>query len=103
MINAPKGILVSGVPGTGKSMMAKYIANELGLSLIKMDLGDVMGGFVGESEKNMNDALNIIEALSPCVLWVDEMEKAFAGSSGSNGSLLLIFDLELTLSFSCIK
>lgn len=85
VINAPKGILVSGVPGTGKSMMAKYIANELGLSLIKMDLGDVMGGFVGESEKNMNDALNIIEALSPCVLWVDEMEKAFAGSSGSNG------------------
>lgn len=85
VISTPKGILVSGVPGTGKSMMAKYIANELGLSLIKMDLGDVMGGFVGESEKNMNDALNIIEALSPCVLWVDEMEKAFAGSSGSNG------------------
>ena len=85
VINAPKGILVSGIPGTGKSMMAKYIAKELGLSLIKMDLGDVMGGFVGESEKNMNDALGIIEALSPCVLWVDEMEKAFAGSSGSNG------------------
>lgn len=85
VINAPKGILVSGVPGTGKSMMAKYIASELGLSLIKMDLGDVMGGYVGESEKNMNDALNIIEALSPCVLWVDEMEKAFAGSSGANG------------------
>lgn len=85
VISPPKGVLISGIPGTGKSMMAKYIANELGLSLIKMDLGDVMGGFVGESEKNMNDALTIIEALSPCVLWVDEMEKAFAGSSGANG------------------
>lgn len=86
VMDPPKGILVSGVPGTGKSMMAKYISNMLGLSLIKMDLGDVLGGYVGESEKNMNKALATIDALSPCVLWVDEMEKAFAGSgSGASG------------------
>lgn len=85
-LNAPKGILVSGVPGTGKSMMAKFIAKAFDdMTLIKLDLGDVMGGFVGDSEKNMNKALELIEAMSPCILWVDEMEKAFAGSSGANG------------------
>lgn len=80
-----KGILLSGIPGSGKSMMAKHIAYLLGLSLIKMDLGDVLGGYVGDSEKNMNKAFCLVEALSPCVLWVDEIEKAFAGASGSNG------------------
>ena len=83
-ITPPKGILVSGIPGTGKSMMAKYIAYELNLNLVKFDLGDVLGGYVGDSEKNMNKALMLIEALSPCVLWVDEMEKAFAGSNSNN-------------------
>lgn len=80
-----KGILLSGIPGSGKSMMAKHIAHLLGLSLIKMDLGDVLGSYVGDSEKNMNKALCLVEALSPCVLWVDEIEKAFAGASGGNG------------------
>lgn len=78
------GALVAGVPGSGKSMMAKYIAHEFRLPLIRMDLGDVLGKYVGDSEKNMNKALSLIEALSPCVLWIDEMEKAFAGSSGES-------------------
>lgn len=78
------GTLVAGVPGSGKSMMAKYIAHEFRLPLIRMDLGDVLGKYVGDSEKNMNKALSLIEALSPCVLWIDEMEKAFAGSSGES-------------------
>ena len=85
ILDSPKGILVSGIPGSGKSMMAKFIAGTLGLSLIKLDLGDVLGSLVGESEKNMNKALRLVEALSPCVLWVDEMEKAFAGASGNGG------------------
>lgn len=85
ILETPKGLLVSGVPGTGKSMMAKYIAGLFGLSLIKLDFGNLGGGLVGESEKNMDTALNMIEAVSPCVLWVDEMEKAFSGSTGNNG------------------
>lgn len=87
MLDPPKGILVSGIPGSGKSMMAKFIAGGLGfgLSLVKLDLGDVLGSYVGDSEKNMNKALRLVEALSPCVLWVDEMEKAFAGASGNGG------------------
>ena len=78
------GCLVAGLPGSGKSMTATYIAYEFGLPLIRMDLGDVLGKYVGDSEKNMNKALSLIEALSPCVLWIDEMEKAFAGSSGES-------------------
>ena len=83
-MKTPGGILVSGIPGSGKSMMAEYIAYELKLPLIRMDLGDVLGKHVGDSEKNMKKALSLIEALSPCVLWIDEMEKAFAGSSGDS-------------------
>ena len=85
ILEAPKGLLVSGIPGTGKSLMAKYIAGYFGLSLVKLDFGNLGGGLVGESEKNMDNALNLIEAISPCVLWVDEMEKAFSGSKGNSG------------------
>lgn len=85
IIETPKGLLVSGIPGSGKSMMAKYIAGCFGLSLIRLDFGNLGGGLVGESEKNMDNALNLIEALSPCVLWVDEIEKAFSGTNGNSG------------------
>lgn len=85
IIETPKGLLVSGIPGSGKSMMAKYIAGCFGLSLIRLDFGNLGGGLVGESEKNMDNALNLIEALSPCVLWVDEIEKAFSGATGNSG------------------
>lgn len=84
ILEAPKGLLVSGVPGSGKSMVASYIAGLFGLSLVRLDFGNLGGGLVGESEKNMDYALRMIEALSPCVLWVDEMEKAFSGSNGKS-------------------
>ena len=64
-MSAPKGILVSGIPGTGKSMMAKFIAKELELPLVRFDLGDLLGGFVGESERNMRESLATIDALAP--------------------------------------
>jgi len=83
-MTSPKGILVSGIPGTGKSMMAKYIAKELDLPLVRFDLGDLLGGYVGDSERNMNESLVTIDALSPCVVWIDEMEKAFNSSHNSH-------------------
>lgn len=83
-MSAPKGILVSGIPGTGKSMMAKFIAKELELPLVRFDLGDLLGGFVGDSERNMRESLATIDALAPCVVWVDEMEKAFSASSNAH-------------------
>lgn len=86
ILETPKGLLVSGIPGTGKSMMAGYIAGYFGLSLVKLDFGNLGGKFVGQSEKNMDNALNLIEAISPCVLWVDEMEKAFSSSKGDSGN-----------------
>lgn len=75
MIKSPKGMIVSGVPGTGKSMMAKYIAHELGLRLVRFDIGNVGGNLVGDSEKNMDEALRLIDSLTPCLLWIDEIEK----------------------------
>lgn len=84
MLEAPKGLLITGIPGTGKSMMAKYVAGYFGLSLVRLDFGNLGGKYVGSSEKNMDNALNLIEALSPCVLWVDEMEKAFSEANGNS-------------------
>ncbi len=81
----PKGILVSGIPGSGKSLMAKSAARKLELPLISIDMGALRGSFQGESEHNMIKALSMAEAMSPCVLWVDEIEKAFSGSSGDQG------------------
>lgn len=75
----PKGILISGIPGSGKSMLAKYISAKLKLSLVRLDLGDALGRYVGESEKGFKTALEVAESLSPCVLWIDEMEKMFEG------------------------
>lgn len=81
----PKGVLITGIPGTGKSMMAKETAKALNLPLIALDMGDLLEGHVGESEKHMVEALRMVEAMAPCVLWIDEIEKAFSGSnSGSS-------------------
>ena len=76
LLESPKGLIVSGIPGSGKSMMAKYIAHNLGLSLLRFDIGNVGGKYVGDSEKNMDEALELIDTLTPCVLWIDEIEKA---------------------------
>lgn len=77
---SPKGILLVGVPGCGKSLTAKAVAAEWKMPLLRFDLGKVFGGLVGQSEENMRRALRTAEAVAPCVLWVDELEKALAGS-----------------------
>ncbi|MDR2019303.1 MAG: AAA family ATPase [Treponema sp.] len=77
-----KGILLVGMPGCGKTLSAKAIANKFGLPLLAMDLGSLMGKYLGESEENLRRALKLAENASPCVLWVDEIEKAFAGVGG---------------------
>lgn len=81
----PKGILILGMPGCGKSMIAKAIANEFDMPLLRLDINRMMGKYVGESETNLRQALQIAEAAHPCVLWIDEVEKAFSGSSSNDG------------------
>jgi len=84
-VEAPKGVLIAGVPGCGKSLSAKAAANLFQVPLLRMDMGRLMGKYVGESEENLRKAISLAEAISPCVLWVDELEKAFAGIGGSGG------------------
>jgi len=79
----PRGILLVGLPGCGKSLSAKAASNILGVPLLRFDIGRVFGGLVGESESNMRLAIQTAEAVGNCVLWIDEMEKAFAGMGGS--------------------
>ena len=89
-VNLPKGILILGMPGCGKTMIAKSIANEFGVSLLRLDVNRLMGKYVGESETNLRNALATAEAAHPCVLWIDEIEKAFAGTSGHNSDMLVM-------------
>lgn len=84
-VELPKGVLVAGVPGCGKSLNAKASAKLFEIPLLKLDMGRLMGKYVGESESNMRQAIALAEAISPCVLWVDELEKAFAGIGGDGG------------------
>lgn len=81
----PKGLLMVGVPGCGKSLSAKAVAAEWKMPLLKFDLGKVFGGLVGQSEENMRRALKMAEAVAPCVLWIDEIEKGLSGVRGSTG------------------
>lgn len=81
-VEPPKGVMIVGMPGCGKSLTAKASAALFGLPLLRMDLGSLMGKYVGESEANMRRAIAVAEAVSPCVLWVDEVEKAFVGIGG---------------------
>ena len=84
-VDVPKGVLIAGVPGCGKSLNAKAAANLFEVPLLRLDMGRLMGKYVGESEANMRKAISLAEAISPCVLWVDELEKAFAGIGGDGG------------------
>lgn len=85
----PKGVLIAGVPGCGKSLSAKAAGKLFDAPLLRLDMGRLMGKYVGESEENMRRAIQLAESISPCVLWVDELEKAFAGigSGGSGGEV----------------
>ncbi|MDR7278322.1 AAA family ATPase [Catenuloplanes atrovinosus] len=82
---APRGVLITGVPGCGKSLTAKAVAAGWGLPLLRLDLGRVFSGLVGSSEQNMRTAIRAAEATSPCVLWVDEVEKGLAAAGSSTG------------------
>ena len=81
----PKGLLFDGPPGTGKTVGAKYLASHLGIPLYRLDIGGLLGKYVGESETNFTDALSQIQALSPCVLLIDEIEKLFQASGEDSG------------------
>lgn len=83
-LRAPKGILLVGVPGCGKSLTAKLVAQEWELPLFRFDIGSVFDKWVGESEKKMREALQFIENISPCVLWIDEIEKVLATTDTGN-------------------
>lgn len=85
-VKAPKGVLIAGMPGCGKSLTAKVAASLFQLPLLRLDIGSLLGKYVGESEHNMRRALSMAETVSPCILWVDELEKAFVGMGGGNAS-----------------
>lgn len=84
-VDMPKGVLIVGVPGCGKSLNAKAVASLFEVPLLRLDMGRLMGKYVGESEGNLRNAIALAEAISPCVLWIDELEKAFAGIGASGG------------------
>lgn len=83
-IPIPKGVLIAGMPGCGKSMTAKATAKMFDMPLLRLDLGRLLGKYVGESEANLRQALQLAERVSPCVLWLDELEKAFSGIKGGD-------------------
>lgn len=84
-VDLPKGVLIAGLPGCGKSSVAKTTALLFEIPLLRLDMGRLMGKYAGESEANLRQAIALAEAISPCVLWIDELEKAFAGIGGNGG------------------
>ena len=92
----PRGLLLIGLQGTGKSLTAKAIANVWKLPLLKLDVGKLFGGIVGESESRLRQMIKVTETLSPCILWIDEIDKAFSnfdnnGDSGTSNRILGTF------------
>jgi AAA+ superfamily predicted ATPase len=87
----PKGIALIGIPGTGKSLSAKMIAGLWRLPLIRLDLGALFGGLVGQSEENTRMALSLAETISPCLMWIDEIEKGLAVGGGDGGTSMRVF------------
>ncbi len=79
-LTPPKGLLLVGVQGCGKSLAAKWVAREWSLPLLKLDAGRLYNKYIGETERNLRRAIQIAESMAPAVLWIDEIEKAFAGS-----------------------
>lgn len=93
----PKGVLIVGMPGCGKSLTAKATANIFSMPLLKLDMGQLMGKYVGESEKNLRQALAIASRAEPCILWIDEIEKGFSGiGSDQTGVATRLFGYFLT-------
>ena len=89
----PRGLLLVGIQGTGKSLTAKAIAHHWHLPLLRLDVGRLFGGLVGESESRTRQMIQLAEALAPCILWIDEIDKAFSGidSKGDAGTTSRVF------------
>jgi len=92
----PRGLLLIGIQGTGKSLTAKAIGNDWQLPLLKLDVGKLFGGIVGESESRLRQMISVAETISPCILWIDEIDKAFTnteskGDSGTSNRVLATF------------
>jgi SpoVK/Ycf46/Vps4 family AAA+-type ATPase len=94
----PRGLLLAGIQGTGKSLTAKAIAHHWHLPLLRLDVGRLFGGLVGESEARTRQMINLAEALAPCVFWIDEIDKAFGGmdSRGDGGTTSRVFGAFIT-------
>jgi len=96
----PKGVLLVGIQGTGKSLSAKTIAHEWRLPLLRLDSGRLFGGIVGESESRVRQMIQLAEAIAPCVLWIDEIDKAFgnisSGIDGDSGTSRRVFGSLIT-------
>ena len=93
---APKGIALIGIPGTGKSLTAKMIGGLWQLPLLRLDVGSLFGSLVGESEERTQKALHLAETVAPCILWIDEIEKAFAFGGSDGGVSKRVFGTILT-------
>lgn len=94
----PRGLLLVGIQGTGKSLTAKAIANHWHLPLLRLDVGRLFGGLVGESESRTRQMIQLSEALAPCILWIDEIDKAFSGADakGDAGTSSRVFGTFIT-------
>ena len=96
-LDAPKGVLLLGVQGCGKSLAARAAAGVLGVPLVRLDFGALFSKWHGESEKNLRESLSSAEALAPCVLWLDEIEKALSTGDGDSGTSRRVLGAFLTL------
>ncbi|NKI19443.1 AAA family ATPase [Spongiibacter sp. KMU-166] len=94
--DSPKGIMLVGVQGGGKSLAAKAVAGLWGLPLLRMDMGAMFNKFFGESERNVRDALKLAETMSPCVLWIDEIEKGIVADDNDGGTARRVLGTLLT-------
>ncbi|MBW4506763.1 MAG: AAA family ATPase [Scytonematopsis contorta HA4267-MV1] len=94
----PRGLLLIGIQGTGKSLTAKAIAHHWHLPLLRLDVGRLFAGLVGESESRTRQMIQVAEALAPCILWIDEIDKAFSGvsSKGDAGTTSRVFGTFIT-------
>jgi len=97
-VDVPKGVLLFGMPGCGKSLAAKYAAKLMELPLLRLDMGRIMGQYLGQSEENLRKAIKVAESIAPSILWIDEIEKALSGVQGGTGNdtLARIFGTLLT-------
>ncbi len=95
-----KGVLFTGIPGTGKSLLAKAMGHQWKIPLLKLDMGKVMDRLVGSSEDRMRNVIAVAEAMAPCIVWIDEIEKGLSGTKSSNfsdgGTLARVFGTLLT-------